>query len=103
MILKINAKGKSYNKNMEENTTENTMRISDEDFAQFKQIENEIVSAQRQIGDLEIRKAAFVNQAGEAMQRYKDFQLMLYKKHDLSMAKSYQINEQTKEFVEVGK
>lgn len=83
--------------------TTNKLRISDNDFTEFKQIESEIAMAQRKIGDLEIRKAVFVNEAAEAMKKYKDYQVYLYKKHELDFDKSYQINDQTKEFVLVEK
>jgi hypothetical protein len=82
---------------------ENKLKITDNDFAELKQIEHNIAMTQRKIGDIEIRKAAMINEAGEHMQKYKDYQMYLYKKHELDFNKSYQINEQTKEFVLVEK
>lgn len=77
--------------------------ISDKDLEDFKTLENEIAETQRKIGDLDIQKAQYIKRAEQTIEKFREFQIYLYKKHELNMSKSYTIDMENKKFVLVEK
>lgn len=77
--------------------------ISDKDLEDFKTLENEIAETQRKIGDLDIQKAQYIKRAEQTIEKFREFQIYLYKKHELNMSKSYTIDIENKKFVLVEK
>lgn len=73
--------------------------ISESDYDQFKAIENDIAVTQRKIGDLAIQSAQHIKQAEQLIEKYRDFQIFLFKKHDLNLSKSYSIEAETRKFI----
>lgn len=77
--------------------------ISDKDLEDFKTLENEIAETQRKIGDLDIQKAQYIKRAEQTIEKFREFQIYLYKKHELNMSKSYTIDMENKKFILVEK